>query len=191
VNTAEVTRRRLLLLAPLGVVAAGGLAFWSMLTRMQQGQFDPHDIGNPMLGKPMPQFDLAGVAPAQGFSSKDVLAAAQRQPMVLNFFQSTCIPCAMEADTLADLARQGVPIWGIAYKDPPDKTNAFLEKYGNPFLRVAADSSGSTFINFGLYGVPETFVIDRNGRIAWHLAGGLSDSIVEHQLMPAIAKARG
>ncbi len=186
-----ILRRRVLMLAPLGAAAAGLGAFGVMLSRMQAGRFDPHDIGNPMLGKKMPDFSLEGIAPSPGFSSKDVIAAAQTAPVVLNFFQSTCIPCAMEADTLAQVAQMGVTLWGIAWKDPADKATAFLAKYGNPFARVAADSTGDTFINFGLYGVPETFVIDRAGHIAWHLAGGLSDSLVASQLMPAIEKAKG
>ena len=189
-NAAEVTRRRLLLLAPLAVVAAGGAAFWAMLNRMEQGRFDPHDIGNPMLGKKMPDFDLPGVAPAQGFSSKDILAAAQSAPVFINFFASWCIPCASEAEALDALTKQGVPVWGIAYKDTTAKTNEFLGKYGNPYTRIAADSSGDTFINFGLYGVPENFIIDRTGRIVWHVAGPLADEMITEQVLPAIAKAR-
>jgi cytochrome c biogenesis protein CcmG/thiol:disulfide interchange protein DsbE len=183
-------RRRLLLLAPLGVVAAGGVAFWSMLDRMQQGRFDPHDIGNPMLGKPIPDFSLPAVASGQGFSSADLRAAARVQPVVLNFFASWCVPCAAEAETLAAMHDQGVPLWGIAYKDKPEKTAAFLNQYGNPYARLAADTTGSTFIDFGLYGVPENFVIDAQGRIAWHLAGPLSESVIEQQLAPALQKAR-
>ena len=187
---ALVARRRLLLLAPLAVVAAGGAAFWTMLSRMEEGRFDPHDIGNPMLGKPMPEFALEGIAPAAGFSSKDVLAAAQHQPVLINFFMSTCIPCAEEADTLAALSKQGVPIWGIAWEDPPDKASAFLTRFGNPFARVGVDHDGGTAINFGLYGVPESYLIDRTGRIVWHMAGALNDSVIEHSLMPAFSQAK-
>ena len=187
---ALIARRRLLLLAPLVVVAAGGAAFWTMLDRMEEGRFDPHDIGNPMLGKPIPDFSLQGVAPSIGFSRKDVIAAAQTQPILLNFFMSTCIPCAEEADTLAALSKRGVPIWGIAWEDPVDKAAAFLTRFGNPFGRVAADKDGSTAINFGLYGVPESYLIDRTGRIVWHMAGALNDAVIEQELMPAIARAK-
>ncbi len=185
-----IARRRLLLAAPLGVAAAGGVAFWSMLTRMQGGTFDPHDIGNPMLGKKLPDFDLPGIAPSPGFSSKDVLAAAHKQPVLINFFMSTCIPCAEEAETLDALSRQGVSIWGIAWEDEPAKSAAFLDRYGNPFARVGTDRRGTAAIDFGLYGVPESYLIDRTGRIVWHMAGGLSDLTVEQQLLPALARAR-
>jgi len=186
-----IARRRLLLLAPLAAAAAGGAAFWAMLDRMQSGRFDPHDIGNPMLGKHIPDFDLPGVGASQGFSSKDLIEAARTQPVLLNFFSSWCIPCASEAAVLNELQKVGgVPIWGIAYKDAPEKTKNFLDQYGNPYARIAADSTGGTFINFGLYGVPENFVIDRRGVIAWHVAGPLSDDAIEQQMLPAIARAK-
>jgi len=189
VSGAVIARRRLMLLAPLAVAAAGGAAFWAMLTRMQDGKFDPHDIGNPMLGKHIPDFDLPGVAPSQGFSSKELIAAAQTQPILLNFFASYCIPCAEEAEMLDALKQQGVQIWGIAWEDDPAKTADFLSRYGNPFIRVASDRSGTTFINFGLYGVPESFVIGSTGHIAWHLAGPISPEIAEKGLFPALRRA--
>jgi cytochrome c biogenesis protein CcmG/thiol:disulfide interchange protein DsbE len=166
---AELARRRLLLLAPLGVAAAGGLAFWTMLDRMGQGRFDPHDIGNPMLGKPMPDFDLPAVATGAGFSSKELRDAARTKPVLLN---------------------QGVQLWGIAYEDKPENTKAFLDKYGNPYARLAADTKGGTFIDFGLFGVPESFIIDAHGRIAWHLAGPISEDLIDRQVTPALSAAK-
>ena len=175
--------RRLMLLAPLGVALAGGGAFWAMLSRMQRGTFDPHDIGNPMLNKPMPAFSLPG------FGSADVRRAAQAKPVMLNFFASWCIPCAAEADAVASVASAGLPVWGIAYKDKPERITAFLNQYGNPYARQAADDAGQTFIDFGAYGVPESYLIDRNGIIRWHLAGPLSDDSVSNSLMPAFKAA--
>lgn len=175
-------RRRLLYLAPLGVVGLGGFAFWTMLKRMQEGRFDPHDIGNPMLNKPIPDFELPGIGNTPGFSSKDVVQAAQSRSVMLNFFASWCIPCAAEAEGLAALVKQGVQIWGIAYKDTPEKTAEFLDKYGNPYTRLAADKVGDVFINFGLFGVPESFIIDAKGKIVWHLAGPITADMAEASL---------
>jgi cytochrome c biogenesis protein CcmG/thiol:disulfide interchange protein DsbE len=185
-----IARRRLLMLAPLAVAVAGGAAFWTMLDRMRQGQFDPHDIGNPMLGKSMPAFDLAGLNGSAGFSSKDVVAAAQGQPVLVNFFMSTCVPCAEEAGTLDGLSKQGVQIWGIAWEDQPDKAQAFLDRFGNPFKRVALDKTGSVAIDFGIYGVPESFLIDRTGRIIWHMAGAISEQMAAQVVLPAVTRAR-
>jgi cytochrome c biogenesis protein CcmG/thiol:disulfide interchange protein DsbE len=180
-------RRRVLMLAPAGVVALGGAAFWAMLSRMRTGQFDPHAIGEPMLGKPIPDFALPPTANGQGFTANELRQAAAKQPILLNFFASWCIPCASEADTLAEVSKH-LPIWGIAYKDAPEKTAAFLTEYGNPYTRTAADA-GSTFINFGCYGVPESFLIGRDGRIAWHIGGPLSDDVVRDKLDPAMKAA--
>ncbi len=180
-----VARRRLILLAPLAVLAAAGFGFFTMLNRMQKGRFDPHDIGNPMLGKPMPDFDLPGVGGA-GFSSADLRKAAAAGPIVVNFFASWCIPCANEAASLANLAKSGVPIWGIAYKDKPPAVQNFLTQGGNPFARLAMDA-GRVAIDFGLFGVPETFIIDRHGMIAWHHAGPLDDTSITNELLPKLA----
>jgi cytochrome c biogenesis protein CcmG/thiol:disulfide interchange protein DsbE len=182
IDRAEIARRRLLLLAPLGVAAAGGLAFWQMLKGMQTGHFDPHDIGQPMLNKPMPDFDLPALPPNHGFSSAEVREAAKAKPILINFFASWCIPCAAEADALEALEQQGAQIWGIAYKDKPDNTRAFLDRYGNPYSRIATDDTGRTFIDFGLFGVPENFLIDASGKIVWHLAGPISEQVIETQL---------
>jgi len=178
--------RRLLLLAPLALTAAGGAAFWAMLNRMQQGTFDPHAIGNPMLGKPMPDFTLPGYDGARGFSSTDIRQAAQSKPVLVNFFASWCIPCAAEADVLNAVAQGGLQIWGICYKDKPDKMQAFLTQYGNPYTRIAADAAGRTAIDFGVYGVPESYLIDRAGIIRWHLPGPLTEQNVQQSLLPAI-----
>ncbi len=180
-----VALRRTLLLAPLAVAAGGGIAFWTMLDRMKTGAFDPHDIGNPMLGRPVPAFDLPPLLPNQGFSSTDLVQAARTRPVLLNFFASWCIPCAQEAEALQALAGAGVQLWGIAYKDKPENTRAFLDRYGNPYKRLAADSTGATFIDFGLYGVPENFVIDATGKIAFHVAGGVSAGVMA-RLSPAL-----
>lgn len=182
----SVSRRRLMLLAPLGLAAAGGAAFLAMLNRMGSGQFDPHAIGDVMLGRHIPDFDLPGMGSAQGFSSRDAIAAAGRQPLLLNFYASWCIPCAQEAETLAGVAQLGLTLWGICYEDKADASTAFLAKYGNPYGRIANDQAGRVAIDFGVYGVPESFLIDRAGVIRWHVAGPLSEEAVRGPLQAAL-----
>jgi cytochrome c biogenesis protein CcmG/thiol:disulfide interchange protein DsbE len=186
--TSEVTRRRLLMLVPLGVAAAGGLAFWRMLDRMGTGKFDPHDIGNPMLNRPVPGFALGGIAGAQGFSTDDLRRAAAEKPVLVNFFWSSCVPCAMEADVIGRIASNGTPVWGIAWKDKPDAIKGFLDRFGNPYKRIADDTNGRVSIDWGVYGFPESFLIDRNGVIRWHLAGPLTEESLESSLQPALQR---
>jgi cytochrome c biogenesis protein CcmG/thiol:disulfide interchange protein DsbE len=178
--------RRLLLLAPLGIAAVGGAAFWAMLDRMQQGRFDPRGLPSVLVGKPVPSFALPGLDPHQGFSSADLTAPPG--PVLVNFFASWCVPCVIEAPQLNALQRRGVPIWGIAYKDKPDAASDFLKRTGDPYARIALDVPGRVAIDFGAYGVPETYLVDRSGVVRWRWAGPLTDDILERELEPLLKK---
>jgi cytochrome c biogenesis protein CcmG/thiol:disulfide interchange protein DsbE len=177
-------QRRAFLLAPLGIAALGGSAFWVLLERMRAGTYDPHGLPSMLIGKPLPSFSLPGQPPSPGFSSADVIAA--RRPSLINFFASWCIPCLQESPVLMSLKQQGTPIWGIAYKDRSEATRDFLQQNGDPYTRIARDEAGTTAINFGLYGVPETYVVDRAGIVRWRWAGGLSEDVVRQSLGPLI-----
>ena len=177
-------QRRAILLAPLGVAAVGGAGFWVLLDRLREGTYDPHGVPSVLIGKPLPSFSLPGQPPGQGFSSADIVASGK--PAVVNFFASWCVPCVEEAPTLDALQQQGVPLWGIAYKDKADATARFLDQYGNPYLRVARDEPGRVAIDFGVYGVPETYLVDRAGIVRWRWAGGLSDIVVKQSLAPML-----
>ena len=178
--------RRALLLAPLGLAAAGGIAFWRMLDGLSDGSFDPHDIGNPLVGRPLPEFALAGFDGKPGFGSAELKAAAKAGPILVNFFASWCVPCVAEADTLAAVAHDLVPVWGIVYKDQAQATQGFLDRYGNPYTNLADDAYGRAGIEWGIYGVPESFLIDRNGIVRWHQAGPLTDEAVDRNLRRAV-----
>ena len=178
-------RRRLLLLAPLGVAAVGGTAFWTMLSRMETGAFNPRGVPSPLIGKPVPDFALPAQAPdGAGFASTDLRAAGR--PVLVNFFASWCVPCVIEHPQLMALSREGLPIWGIAYKDKPDAAGGFLARHGNPFARVARDAPGQVAIDWGVYGVPESYLVDAQGLIRWRYAGPLTPEIVADQLRPLL-----
>ena len=89
---------------------------------------------------------------------------------------------------LAKLAASGLSIWGIAYEDNPQDLAQFLSQSGNPYQRLAADADGTTAINWGVYGVPETYFIDKTGIVRWRYAGALTDDVVATQLNPLLAQ---
>ena len=106
--------RRLMLAAPLGIVAVGGVGLFAMLDRMKRGQFDPRAVPSALVGKPVPAFELPGLRSAE---------LSTGRPSLLNFFASWCVPCIAESAVLLELQRSGIAIFGIAYKDRPQATS--------------------------------------------------------------------
>ena len=174
-------RRRALLLAPFGVAAVAGVGFFTVLGRMRTGDFDPHEVPSQLIDRPVPSFVLPAQEPGQGFASTDL-----RGPVLLNFFASWCLPCVVEHPELMALSRGGLAIWGVAYKDQAAAAAQFLARRGNPYARIARDAAGSVAIDFGVYGVPESYLIDRAGIVRWRNPGPLTPDIVEKRLRPAL-----
>ena len=172
-------------MAPLGVAVVAGAGFWTVLSRMREGRFDPHDVPSQLIGRTVPPFaGLPGLLPAEGFGSAEL--ASPGRPVLVNFFASWCVPCVIEAPVLMVLSREGLPIWGIAYKDKPDEARGFLARYGNPYARIASDAPGRVAIDWGVYGVPESYLLDPHGVVRWRVAGPLTPDIVNDQLRPAL-----
>jgi cytochrome c biogenesis protein CcmG, thiol:disulfide interchange protein DsbE len=150
---------------------------------------DPSKLPSVLIGKPVPQFALApldGVKAEDGADMKSFAASdlAQGEPTIVNVFASWCVPCLEEHPMLMALAEQGVRIYGINYKDDPAAARRFLGRYGNPYTRAGADRNGRTAIDFGVYGVPETFVISSDGKIAFRHVGPLTEEAIETKIMP-------
>ncbi len=176
--------------APLVVFAALALMFFYAL---QTG--DPSRLPSALIGKPVPQFALEPVQdlvhdgqPVPGFGSADL---ARGRVSVVNFWASWCVPCVQEHPVLVELTRRtGVDLYGINYKDRATAARRFLGHYGNPYRAVGADGNGRTAIEWGVYGMPETFVVDGQGRIAYKHVGPISVEAMEAKVMPAIEAAR-
>lgn len=158
---------------------------------------DASRIPSALIGKPAPSFDLpalAGLADVPGLSTQDL---RKGHISLVNVFASWCGPCRQEHPVLMQIARdeamkaRGVELYGLSYKDETANALRFLDADGNPFARVGVDPAGRTAIDFGVYGVPETFVIKGDGTIAYKFVGPLTPSAVATTLMPEIDKALG
>lgn len=184
-------RRRLLLFLP--AVAFLGLAVL-FYARLHAG--DPSAVPSALIGKAAPQFDLPalpGLESAAGGAVPGLATADLKdgQPTLVNIFASWCAPCREENPMLLELAAMpGVRLVGIDYKDDPGNAVRFLNGLGNPYRRVGTDRSGTAGINWGVYGVPETFVVDGTGRITFKHVGPLTPETVRTTILPQLAKAR-
>lgn len=149
---------------------------------------DPREVPSPLIGKPVPRFELPAVrGRALGLSSANLKGDVS----LVNVFASWCVACRDEHPVLMQLRRAGlVPIHGLNYKDRPEDAQKWLDDLGDPYTRTGADIDGRVGIEWGVYGVPETFVIDRDGRIAYKHIGPLTPQVVENTLRPLIAKLR-
>jgi cytochrome c biogenesis protein CcmG, thiol:disulfide interchange protein DsbE len=181
-------RRRALLLAPLGLAAVAGAGFYAMLRGLGSGSYDPRGVPSALLGKPPPDFALP---PLEG-AERPALASADLQgagrPVLVNFFASWCMPCVIEHPQLMRLARAGVPVLGIAYKDKPEDSLGFLRRHGNPFARLGMDQPGRVAIDWGVYGVPETYLVDKSGLIRWRWAGPITEDTLRQDLEPLLRR---
>lgn len=176
--------QRALYALPLAVFVAIALYFaWAL-----RPNHDPHELPSALLDKPAPAFSLPALTGDQVIALADLRGHA----VVVNFFASWCVPCRIEHPLLMRLAeREHVPIVGIAYKDKPEDARRILAELGDPYARVAMDREGRTGIDFGLYGVPETYVIDAGGTIRRKFVGPLRAEAIQRDLLPLLRELNG
>jgi cytochrome c biogenesis protein CcmG/thiol:disulfide interchange protein DsbE len=187
-DAAKTGRRRLLVLIPLAVFLGLAALF---IVRLSSG--DPSRIPSALIGRPAPQTTLPPVdglqrdgKPVPGLDA----ASFKGEVTVLNVWASWCVPCHDEAPLLVKLAGdKRIRVVGINYKDQPDNARRFLGRYGNPFAANGADDNGRGSIEWGVYGVPETFIVGRDGRIAYKLIGPITPENFEAVLKPQVEKA--
>ncbi len=175
---------------PVVVFAALLLLFAFALT-----SGDPSRLPSALIGKPAPATTFPAVQglldaerPVPGFASSDL---ANGGVSLVNFWASWCVTCADEAALLLQLKdATGVPIYGVNYKDEPTAARRFLGRYGNPFKAVGTDATGRSAIEWGVYGMPETFVVNGRGEIVFKHIGAITPQSLQSTLLPAIEKAR-
>ena len=154
------------------------------------GDRNPQELKSVLIGRPAPGFTVPALTGGNGPLSHTDLSTGG--PLLVNFFASWCLPCRAEHDNLMRLARdEGIPIIGIAYKDKPRAARAFLADLGNPFIRTGLDESGRVGIEWGVTGVPETFLIDGEGIVRYRHFGPIVGDSLNTRLLPQIAALGG
>lgn len=177
-----VRRRRLAFLIPLlGFLVLAGFASVALLATLR-GERDMTQLPSAMLGKPAPAIELPDLRDPSGSVSAADLAG---RPFLVNVFASWCAPCRAEAPALALLAEQ-IDILGLAYKDRPEDSQKFLDQYGDPFVAVGVDRDGDAGMAWGVYGVPETFLVGADGTILMRHAGPIDRRVLDEVILPAI-----
>ena len=165
-------------LMALPVVIFGGLAavFWSGLGGDKQ-------LPSALIGRDAPPLALDGLGDLPPIPAGML---ADGEVKLVNFWASWCAPCRVEHPSLTALSAEGVPIYGVNYKDRPNAALGFLAELGNPYDAAGADESGRMALEWGVYGVPETYVVDGEGRILYRFAGPVTQRVIEADLRPLL-----
>ncbi|MCZ4272310.1 DsbE family thiol:disulfide interchange protein [Maritalea porphyrae] len=168
----------------LPLIITGGLfaLFASQINK------DPNLLPSALLNKPAPQFELAGIEGhnQSGFSTQDLMG----QITLVNVFASWCVPCRDEHEFLIALAkRSDVKIYGINYNDQPENARQFLAELGNPYAAIGADRNRRVSLDWGVYGVPESYLVNQDGMIVYKHTGPINAQSFEQDVVPAIEKA--
>ncbi|MDA1107485.1 MAG: DsbE family thiol:disulfide interchange protein [Proteobacteria bacterium] len=167
-------------LIPLGIFATLVALLWAGL------YLNPHEVPSPLIDKPAPEFTLPQLQdPARNIGSKDLLGKVT----LLNVWASWCVACREEHPLLVALAKTGqVDVYGLNYKDTRQDALRWLDGLGNPYVVSAFDEQGNVGIDYGVYGVPETYVIDRAGIIRYKMIGPLTEDNLKNIVLPLVRK---
>lgn len=179
-DPATPPKARLLGLVPLSIFALlAGAFYWGLWNKEDR-------LPSTLIGKPAPEFALPPIdGRGEGLATADLLGEVS----IVNVWASWCIPCRVEMPLLVELAKTGtVPIHGINYRDAPTGARAFLQDLGDPYDRIGADRNARVAIEWGVYGLPETFVIDAQGRIAYKHVGPFDRKLLEQDILPVVRR---
>lgn len=179
-------RFRFVIPALLFLLLGGGFVY--ALMAIQSGKKDPSVVPSVFIGKPAPEFSLP--APA-GFEKGLATADLKGKVTVVNVFASWCPPCHVEHPLLIELAKdKDIQLFGLNWKDKDEKLAAWLRDAGNPFARIGADRDGRVAIDWGVYGAPETYILDRDGKIVHRHVGPLTEAVLRDDIRPLLARLK-
>lgn len=170
----------LMVLPPLVFAGLAALFLWGM------ARPDPTAMPSAREGGPVPSLTVTPLGDLPGFGAAELTVPGVK---LVNFWASWCAPCRAEHPNLVALAAEGIAIYGVNYKDEPENALRFLAELGAPYVGTMADTKGRTGLDWGIYGVPETFVIDGNGTVILRFAGPLTQRAIDDTLRPALVRA--
>ncbi|SIT84704.1 DsbE family thiol:disulfide interchange protein [Pontibaca methylaminivorans] len=169
-----------MMIIPLAIFAGFvGLALVGMMRE------DPEALPSARLNQPAPAVQVEAMQGEPGFTDADL---RDGQVKLVNFWASWCAPCRVEHPNLTALAQEGIPVLGVNYKDKPENARAFLDELGNPYAALGADRSGRMALDWGVYGVPETYVIGADGTVLMRFAGPVTQRVIDEKFRPLLER---
>lgn len=173
-------------LSPMMVVPPVVFGGMFLLFFLGNTREDADMLPTALAGKPAPAVALAPLGDAVPFTDADL---RDGEVKLVNYWASWCGPCRVEHPNLEALAAEGIPVYGINYKDKSAQALAFLDELGNPYARLGADPAGRNALQWGVYGVPETYVIDGDGTVILRWAGPVTQRVIDNTIRPALEQA--
>ena len=170
----------LMLLPPLIFAGLAGMFYIGMQRE------NPNDLPSTFIGQPAPAITAEKLGSFDGVGAGDLSGG---DITLVNFWASWCAPCRAEHPTLMDFSDRGIPVYGVNYKDNPAKARAFLAELGNPYALAGADPQAKMALDWGVYGLPETFVLAPDGTVILRVTGPLTERNLQTRVLPALAEA--
>ncbi|MBI6628377.1 DsbE family thiol:disulfide interchange protein [Pontibaca sp. S1109L] len=172
--------------SPMLLIPPALFAGFVILAAVGMMRDDPDALPSALIGRQAP---AVAVGPMSGKATFDGATLRDGDVKLVNFWASWCAPCRVEHPSLEALAAEGIPIYGVNYKDKPENARGFLNELGDPYTAVGVDEAGRMALDWGVYGVPETYLIDGDGTILLRFAGPITQRVISERLRPALQRA--
>lgn len=173
-------------ISPLMIAPPAIFAAFVLLAGVGMFREDSNALPSTLIGQTAPSVSMTELPGKQIF---DDTTLRNGEIKMVNYWASWCAPCRVEHPTLLGLAKQGLPLYGVNYKDDPQKALSFLKELGDPYIGIGADANGKMALNWGVYGIPETFIIDGDGTVLLRYAGPMTKRVMERSIWPTLEAA--